>query len=90
MSILCREAEASKFHFGGCPGASGKLASRDMFRALLSSSWSGNHKFTPDDDFFGFLDRRRAGGRKFLTSWVETRLEAVNYEHPGSRSNWRL
>ena len=38
MSILGREAETSKFHFGGCPGASGKLASKGTFRALLGSS----------------------------------------------------
>ena len=65
MSILGREAEASKFHFGGCPGASGKLASRDMFRTLLGSSWPGGHKFIPDDYFLNFLDRGQAGGRKF-------------------------
>ena len=38
MSILGREAETSKYHFGGCPGASGKLASKGTFRALLGSS----------------------------------------------------
>ena len=38
MSVLGREAETSKLHFGGCPGASGKLASKGTFRALLGSS----------------------------------------------------
>ena len=65
MSILGREAETSKFHFVGCPGASGKLASKDILRALLGSSWPGGHKFTPDVDFLNFLDRGQAGGRKF-------------------------
>ena len=65
MRVLGREAETSKSHFGGCPGALGKLASKGMFRALLCSSWQGSHKFKKDDDFLGFLDRGRAGSRKF-------------------------
>ena len=76
MSILGREAETSKFNFGGCPGASGKLASKGMFRALLGSSWPRGPKFTPDDNFFVF--------------WIEAKLEAVNSEHPGWRPSWRL
>ena len=58
MSILGREAETSKFHFEGCPGTSGKLASRNTFRALLGSSWPGCHKHAPEDDFFQLLVSR--------------------------------
>ena len=55
MRILRREADASQFHFGGCPGALGKLASKGMFRALLGSSWPGGHNFTPDNVFLGLF-----------------------------------
>ena len=79
MSTLGREAETSKFHFGGCCGASGKLASRSTFRALLGSSWPGGHNFTPDNVFFGFLDGRQVGGWK-----------TVKYEHSGLAPSWRL
>ena len=64
MSTLRREADASKFHFGGCPGALGKLASKCMFRTLLGASWPGVHKHAPEDDFPSFLDRGLAGSRK--------------------------
>ena len=77
MSILGREAETSKFHFEGCPGASGKLASRSTFRALLGSSWPGSHKCTPDNDFFGIFR-------------IAAKLEAANSEHPGWKPGWRL
>ena len=63
MSILGREAETSKFHLE-TPGASGKLASKGMFRILLDPSWPGGHKFIPDDYFLNVLDRGQAGGRK--------------------------
>ena len=52
------EKKQSNSHFGGRPGAPGKLASKGMFRALFGPSVWGVH---------------------------EARLEAVNYEHPGSR-----
>ena len=55
MNTLGRGAENSKSHFGGCPGALGKLASKGMFRALLGSSWPGAHKHTPEDNFSQLL-----------------------------------
>jgi len=76
MSTLGREAETSKFHFGGCPGASGKLASKGMFRALLGPSGQE----VPNSLQMLIL----------LVVWIEAKLEAVNSEHPGWRPCWRL
>ena len=90
MNTLGRGAENSKSHFGGCPGALGKVASKGMFRAPLGSSWAGGHKLTPEDGFLQLLGARPGWRQKIKAFWVETRLEAVNYGHAGSRPSWRL
>ena len=73
MSTLGRGSEISKSHLRGCPGALGKLASNNMFRTLLGSSWPGVHKHDPEVDFSQLLGTRLTG------------LETLDYERPGWR-----
>ena len=68
MSVLGREAETSKFHFEGCPGASGKLASNGIFPALFGPYlWGGTQsRPTPigKSNFWVHENRVWAGGCK--------------------------
>ena len=73
-----------KSNFRARPGALGKLAYNGCFPLLFGPSmWGGTQsRWTPIGtvEFLG----------PEITSRVEAKMEAVNYEHPGSKPSSRL
>ena len=67
---------------GGCPGALGRLASKDMFLFLFGPAVRGGtqSRCTPT----GTVDFLRHA----TAFWVEATLETGNYEHLGPGESW--